>query len=69
MPEQKLAELAQEIEDTIKIGLLKEHMTQIEMARLINEGQSQVNRAVKGDMSPKSIAIRQKIYKRLDIKE
>jgi len=68
MPEQKLAEVAQEIEDQIKMALIKNHMSQIEMARLINEGQSQVSRAVKGDMSPKSVSIRKKIYRVLNIK-
>lgn len=63
MSEQKLVDAAHEIEESIKIGLLKKHMTQIELSQLIDEGTSQINRAIKGDMSPKSLAIRKKIYK------
>jgi len=44
-------------------------MSQVELANLIGEGVQQLNRAIHADMSPKSVEIRQKIYKVLDIKD
>ena len=39
----------------------------VELARLINEKPVQLNRAIHADMSPKSVEIRQKVYRVLDI--
>ncbi|AYM04127.1 transcriptional regulator [Lactobacillus sp. ZJLC28-8] len=49
--------------------LLEKDMTQVELASLINEKPVQLNRAIHADMSPKSVEIRQKVYRVLDIKE
>lgn len=68
MPEEKLADAAEDVYMKILFARSKRHMKQIELARLIGEDESQVSRAVHGNMTPKSIAIRQKIYKKLDIK-
>ena len=62
MSEQKLIDAAMEIRDSIKMGLLKKHISQVQIGKMIGEGEAQVSRAVNGDMSPKSVAIRQKIY-------
>ncbi|MCF6161976.1 MAG: XRE family transcriptional regulator [Furfurilactobacillus sp.] len=67
MTEQDLAAGAAQITESIKIGLLKKHMTQVELANLIGEKPVQLNRAIHVDMSPKSIEIRAKIYKVLDL--
>ena len=57
-----MAELAERITSEIKIALLKKNMKQTELADLIGENASQLSRAIKGDMSPKSVKIRRKIY-------
>ncbi|GKT04495.1 transcriptional regulator [Furfurilactobacillus entadae] len=72
MTEQDLATEVSRISDNIKIVLLRKHMSQVELAELINTNSFPVtpptlNRAIKGDMSPKSVEIRSKIYKVLDI--
>ncbi|WP_334427180.1 MULTISPECIES: transcriptional regulator [unclassified Levilactobacillus] len=69
MTEQNLMEGAKQITSKIKISLLERNMSQVELSRLINENAAQVNRAIHADMSPKSVNIRQKIYRVLDIKE
>lgn len=69
MTEEKLIIGAKAITSKIKIGLLERNMSQVELASLIGEGVQQLNRAIHADMSPKSVKIRQKIYKVLDIKD
>lgn len=68
MPEQQLIEYAHKIESTIKIALLNKNMTQKELADLIHESPTQLNRAIKGDMSPKSRELRKKIETILNLK-
>lgn len=67
MTEQNLVEGAKAITNRIKMRLLEKDMTQVELARLINEKPVQLNRAIHADMSPKSVEIRQKVYRVLDI--
>ena len=67
MTEDKLMDAVAEMRETIKIGLLRKRMTQVQLSEKIGEGEVQVSRAINGDMSPKSSAIRKKIYKVLDI--
>lgn len=62
MSDEKLVAAAKETEKQIKVGLLKLGLQQKELAKVINETTTQVNRAIKGDMSPKSRFIRRKIY-------
>ena len=69
MMEEKLITGAKTITGKIKISLLERSMSQVELASLIGEGVQQLNRAIHADMSPKSIEIRQKIYKVLNIKD
>lgn len=51
---------------TIKIALMDRGWTQNHLAELIKENKSQVNRAIKGDMTPKSVEIWHKIYEVLE---
>ncbi|CAJ2232130.1 helix-turn-helix domain-containing protein [Companilactobacillus paralimentarius] len=67
MPEQQFAEYAHEIESTIKIGLLKRNMTQKELAELIHANPQQLNRAIKGDMTPKSRELREQVARVLNL--
>jgi len=69
MTEEKLISGAKAITSKIKIGLFERNMSQVELAELIGEGPQQLNRAIHADMSPKSVEIRQKIYKVLDIND
>lgn len=66
MPEQQMVDVAHELESKIKIKLIERDMTQVELARLIDEGPQQVNRAIKGDVSPKAREIRSKIARVLN---
>ncbi|CAM3210156.1 helix-turn-helix domain-containing protein [Lactiplantibacillus plajomi] len=67
MTEEKMIIGAKAITSKIKIRLLERGMSQVELAELIGEGPTQLNRAIHADTSPKSVRIRQKIYKVLDI--
>lgn len=67
MPEEKLIHAAEQIKKDIKTALINRDMTQVELAELIGEGQQQLNRAIRGDTTPKSVAIRKKIYKVLNL--
>ncbi|MFC6290633.1 transcriptional regulator [Levilactobacillus angrenensis] len=69
MTEQSLVDGAKAITNRIKMRLLEKDMTQVELASLINEKPVQLNRAIHADMSPKSVEIRQKVYRVLDIQD
>lgn len=51
----------------IKLRLLERSMSQVELSNLIKENPQSVNRAIKGWTNPKSVAIRKKIYRVLNI--
>lgn len=59
---------AKAIKSKIKVALIERDMTQVELSNLLNENQQVVNRAIAGDPTPKSLSIRKRIYKILDIK-
>ncbi|HJF46908.1 MAG TPA: helix-turn-helix transcriptional regulator [Limosilactobacillus oris] len=61
--EQALKQSAADIEKNIKIKLLERNMSQVELSKLIGENPQSVNRAIHGANSPKSAAIRKKIYR------
>lgn len=65
--EASLVTQARDIKKKIKWALFERDMSQVELAELINENKQQVNRAIGGDMSPKSRKIRNKIYRILGI--
>lgn len=66
--EEALEETKKEVERKIKFALLDRGMTQKQLSDLINENRQQVNRAIKGDTTPKSKEIRDKIYQLFNIK-
>ena len=67
MTEEKLNQATSEISKQIKIALIKKGITQVDLARVINVSPPQLNRAIKGDPTPKSKRIRQKIYHFLEM--
>lgn len=67
MSEQQFAKAAYDVERSIKIALLNRDMTQKELAELIHANPQQLNRAIKGDMTPKSRELRKQIAKILHI--
>lgn len=66
--EEALEETKKKVERKIKFALLDRGMTQKQLSDLINENRQQVNRAIKGDTTPKSKEIRNKIYQLFNIK-
>lgn len=66
--EETLEETKKEVERKIKFALLDRGMTQKQLSDLIKENRQQVNRAIKGDTTPKSKEIRDKIYQLFNIK-
>ena len=67
MPEQQFAKVAYDIERSIKIALLNRGMTQKELAELIHANPQQLNRAIKGDMTPKSRELREQVVRILNL--
>ena len=65
--EQALDKSAADVETQIKMKLLERHMTQVELSDLIAENSQSVNRAIHGANNQKSKAIREKIYRVLDM--
>lgn len=65
--EQTLEQSAADVEKKIKLRLLERSMSQVELSNLIKENPQSVNRAIKGWTNPKSVAIRKKIYRVLNI--
>lgn len=61
--ENELEKATADVERNIKIKLLDRNMTQAELSRLLSINRQQVNRAIKGDNSPRAIEIRKKIYR------
>lgn len=57
-----------EVEKRIKIELLERGWTQKKLSDLIGENRAMVNRAIKGDTTPRSIEIRSKIFEVLNLK-
>lgn len=68
MAEEKMLEqAAADIEKRIKTSLIDHGMTQVQLADLLNLSPQWVNRAIKGQNTPKAINIRKKIYKVLGL--
>lgn len=67
MNSENLTETALQVKKEIKVALLEKNMSQVELAEKIGEGVVQVNRAIAGDVSPKSVKIRGKIYRTLEM--
>ncbi|WP_223896976.1 helix-turn-helix domain-containing protein [Lactobacillus huangpiensis] len=69
MINQSLEKQAKECEVKFKIALLKQQITQREMANMLGTGPQQINRAIKGDTSPLSNKLREKMEKKLGIND
>ena len=67
MLDQSLEENAKKCEIRFKVALLEHQINQREMATKLGTGPQQVNRAIKGDTSPMSRKLRDKMKKILDI--
>ncbi|MCT3200954.1 transcriptional regulator [Limosilactobacillus reuteri] len=65
--EQTLEQSAADVEKKIKLRLLERSMSQVELSNLIKENPQSVNRAIKGWTNPKSVTIRKKIYRVLNM--
>lgn len=65
--EQELRKATNDVETAIKERLLHRKMTQTELANLLGTSPQWINRAVKGQNTPKVIEIRKKIYRVLDM--
>lgn len=65
--EQSLENSAATIEKQIKLKLIERNMKQTELSDLLKENPQSVNRAIKGWTNPKSIEIRKKIYRILNM--
>lgn len=66
MTEEMLVQGAHDVEKRIKRALLDRDMKQVDVARALHLNPQLLNRAIKGDMTPKSIKIREQLKKFLD---
>lgn len=66
MTEEMLVQGAHDVEKRIKRALLDRDMKQVDVARALHLNPQLLNRAIKGDMTPKSIRIREQLKKFLD---
>ncbi|UZN41874.1 helix-turn-helix transcriptional regulator [Lactobacillus sp. IBH004] len=67
MINQSLEESAKECEVKFKVALVEKQITQRKLAAKLGTTPQQVNRAIKGDTSPMSKKIREKMQKILGI--
>ncbi len=67
MTEDLVIKGATEIKKRIKNALVDRDLTQVELAKMLNVNPQVLNRAIHGDMSPRSIEIRNHIYRVLGL--
>jgi len=67
MTEEMIMNSVHENEKKIKRALLDRDMTQVELSKLLRVNPQVLNRAIHGDMSPRSLDIRKRIKKVLAI--
>lgn len=65
--EEKLETVTSEIETKIKSALIKRNISQSDLSLLIDEERPQITQAIKGYPTKKSVMIRKKIYRELNI--
>lgn len=65
--EQQLMKTAEELKMEFKIALLKRHMTQKEIGKMLGVKEPQISRAIAGESSPKSRQLRAQMKRILDI--
>ena len=61
--EENLEKAKKQVEQQIKMEMLKKNMSQAQLADLLGENRTVVNLAIKGNTNPKAVQIRKKIYK------
>ncbi|CAM2828843.1 helix-turn-helix domain-containing protein [Fructilactobacillus fructivorans] len=59
---------AQKVFKKIKVALINKDLTQVDMSKIVDVSPVKLNRAIHGEMSPKSQRIRKQIFKYLNIK-
>lgn len=69
MTDKLIDKASRECEIQFKIALVKHNLTQREMATMLGTGPQQINRAIKGDTSPLSKRIREKMQNILGISD
>ena len=67
MPEEMLVEGIKENSKHIKMALMDRGMTQVELAKMLSTNPQVLNRAIQGDMSPRSLELRKRINRVLGI--
>lgn len=67
MSEELLVEGIKENSKHIKIALMERGMTQVELAKMLSANPQVLNRAIQGDMSPRSLKLRKQINQVLGI--
>lgn len=66
MTEEMLVQGAHDVEKRIKRVLLDRDMKQVDVARALHINSQSLNRAIRGDMTPRSIQIREQLKKFLN---
>ncbi|BAN07810.1 MULTISPECIES: helix-turn-helix domain-containing protein [Levilactobacillus] len=67
MSEEMLVEGIKQKSKHIKMALMDRGMTQVELAHMLSTNPQVLNRAIQGDMSPRSLELRKQINKVLGI--
>ncbi|WEV40324.1 helix-turn-helix transcriptional regulator [Lactobacillus sp. ESL0684] len=67
MVEEELSNIVEDMEIKFTVALKKHHMKQYELAKAIGTGPQQLNRALHGDMSPRSKEIRKQAAEKLGL--
>lgn len=67
MSEEMLVEGIKQNAKHIKMALTDRGMSQVELAKLLDTNPQSLNRAIQGDMSPRSLELRKQINKVLGI--
>jgi len=67
MSEEMLVEGIKENSKRIKVTLVQRGMTQVELAHILSANPQVLNRAIQGDMSPRSLQLRKRINQVLGI--
>lgn len=67
MSEEMLVEGIKQNSKHIKMALTERGMTQVELAKMLSTNPQSLNRAIQGDMTPRSLELRKRINQVLGI--
>ena len=67
MSEEMLVEGIKQNSKHIKMALTERGMTQVELAKMLSTNPQSLNRAIQGDMTPRSLELRKRINRVLGI--